>query len=326
MIAELSGCMSHRQSSNCTDMCYHRKYRTISGLCNNLQNPTWGASLTSFRRLLKPIYENGFSSPVGWNKSMLYYGYPKPSSRLISTTLISTDKTTFDNEITHMVMQWGQFLDHDLDHAIPSVSSESWDGIDCKKSCNFAAPCYPIEVPKNDARVQNRRCIDFFRSSAICGSGMTSVFFNEIQVREQINQLTAFIDGSQVYGFSDELSSNLRDGTGKMREGLRFRNKKGLLPFANGNYGMDCRRNYTESDVDCFLAGDIRVNEQIGLTAMHTLWMREHNQIVDRLQQINPHWPGEFLFQEARKIIGAEMQHITYTHWLPLIVGNVTIC
>lgn len=54
-------------------------------------------------------------------------------------------------------MQWGQFLDHDLDHAIPSVSSESWDGVDCKKTCDFAPPCYPIEVPADDPRITNRR-------------------------------------------------------------------------------------------------------------------------------------------------------------------------
>ena len=46
-------------------MCFHLKYRTIDGTCNNLQNPTWGASLIGFRRLLNPIYENGFNTPVG---------------------------------------------------------------------------------------------------------------------------------------------------------------------------------------------------------------------------------------------------------------------
>lgn len=43
-----------------------------------------------------------------------------------------------------------------------------------------------------------RRCIDFVRSSAICGSGMTSIFFDSVQHREQINQLTSFIDASMV--------------------------------------------------------------------------------------------------------------------------------
>ena len=31
------------------------------------------------------------------------------------------------------------------------------------------------------------------RSSAACGSGMTSVFFNKISHREQMNELTSYI-------------------------------------------------------------------------------------------------------------------------------------
>lgn len=326
LVAQLSGCMAHRPSSNCTDMCFHSKYRSISGLCNNLQNPTWGASLTGFRRILKPIYENGFSMPVGWTKGIKYNGFEKPSSRLISTTLIATKEISQDEHITHMVMQWGQFLDHDLDHAIPSVSSESWDGIDCKKSCEYASPCYPIDVPPNDPRIRNRRCIDFVRSSAICGSGMTSVFFDSIAVqpREQINQLTSFIDASQVYGFSDELAQDLRDVTndlGHLREGPIFPNRKALLPYAAGAQ-MDCRRDLSESNINCFLAGDIRANEQVGLLVMHTVWMREHNRIADELRRINPQWDGEKIYQESRKIIGALAQHITYAHWLPHILGD----
>ncbi|KAK5642959.1 hypothetical protein RI129_009126 [Pyrocoelia pectoralis] len=324
LVAKLSGCMAHRTVRNCTDMCFHSRYRSIDGMCNNLQHPMWGASLTGFRRLLKPIYENGFSTPIGWNRELKYYGFPKPSSRLVSSTLLSTEKITQDVHITHMVMQWGQFLDHDLDHAIPSVSSESWDGIDCKRSCEYAAPCYPIDVPQGDHRVKNRRCIDFFRSSAICGSGMTSVFFDYLQPREQINQLTSYIDASQVYGFSEELAQTLRDLTndhGYLRRGPIFQNRKPLLPYDGIGQGMDCRRNLSESSVNCFLAGDIRANEQIGLLVMHTVWFREHNRIADELRKYNPHWDGERLYQESRKIVGAAMQHITYRYWLPHIVG-----
>ncbi|XP_050301684.1 peroxidasin isoform X2 [Anthonomus grandis grandis] len=324
LIARLSGCMAHREGTNCSDMCFHSKYRSIDGRCNNLQHPTWGSSLTGFRRILKPIYEDGFSKPVGWDKGKLYNGYPKPASRKVSTSLISTSKITPDAEITHMVMQWGQFLDHDLDHATPSVSSESWDGIDCKKSCDYAAPCYPMDVPEDDPRIKNRRCIDFVRSSAICGSGMTSIFFDSVQHREQINQLTSYIDGSMIYGFSDELAREIRDldsPLGRLKEGVVFPGRKPLLPYATGPQGMDCRRNLSESDLACFLAGDIRANEQSGLTAMHTVWMREHNRLAKELRYLNPHWDSDMLYHEARKIVGAAIQHITYKHWMPFIVG-----
>lgn len=323
LVAQLSGCTASRSTRNCSDMCFHSRYRSIDGVCNNLQHPTWGASYTGFRRLLKPIYEDGFSTPIGWNKELKYFGYPKPSSRYISTHLIKTEEITSDKEITHIVMQWGQFLDHDLDHALPSVSSESWDGIDCKKSCDHAAPCYPIDIPPGDPRVTNRRCIDFVRTSAVCGSGMTSVFFGKIQPREQLNQLTSYLDASQVYGFSEELAKDLRDLTnelGRLREGTIFPGKKPLLPYA-GNQGMDCRRNLSESTINCFLAGDIRVNEQVGLIAMHTIWYREHNRVAKELRKVNQQWHGDSLYHEARKIVGAAMQHITYAHWLPFVLG-----
>ncbi|XP_065362237.1 peroxidasin [Calliphora vicina] len=325
LVAELSGCMEHREMPNCTDMCFHSKFRTLDGTCNNLLHPTWGASLTSFRRIEKPIYENGFSMPIGWTKNKLYAGFPKPSSRLVSTSIVATKDITPDDTITHMVMQWGQFLDHDLDHAIPSVSSESWDGIDCKKTCEFAPPCYPIEVPPNDPRIKNRRCIDVVRSSSICGSGMTSVFFDSVQHREQINQLTSYIDASQVYGFSEQFANELRNLTtddGLLRVGVHFPNQREMLPFAAPQDGMDCRRNLDENQMSCFVAGDIRVNEQVGLLAMHTIWMREHNRIAAEFRHVNPHWDGDTIYYEARKIVGAEMQHITYKHWLPLIVGE----
>lgn len=325
LVAELSGCMEHREMPNCTDMCFHSKYRSIDGTCNNVLHPTWGASLTAFRRLAKPTYENGFSLPIGWTKEKLYAGFQKPSARLVSTSLISTKEITPDDRITHMVMQWGQFLDHDMDHAIPSVSSESWDGVDCKKTCEFAPPCYPIEVPPNDPRINNRRCIDLVRSSSICGSGMTSVFFDSVQHREQINQLTSYIDASQVYGFTEAFATELRNLTtddGLLRVGVHFPNHRDMLPFAAPQDGMDCRRNLDENQMNCFVAGDIRVNEQVGLLAMHTIWMREHNRIAIALKDINPHWDGDTLYHEARKIVGAQMQHITYKHWLPLVIGE----
>ena len=52
---------------------------------------------------------------------------------------------------------------------------------------------------------------------------------------------------------------------------------------------------------------------QVALTTMHTLWMREHNRVARYLRKVNPHWEGDMLYSEARKIVGAQMQHITYT-------------
>jgi len=72
----------------------------------------------------------------------------------------------------------------------------------------------------------------------------------------------------------------------------------------------------------CFLAGDIRVNEQLSLTVMHTIWVREHNRIATRLSELNPSWNEEVLFLTARQIVGAMIQKITYKEFLPLILGD----
>lgn len=154
---------------------------------------------------------------------------------------------------------------------------------------------------------------------------MTSILFGTVQHREQINQLTAYIDASQVYGFSYEFARDLRNlspNEGQLRTGIHIANQKPLLPFASPTDGIDCRKDHLEeSKMNCFAAGDIRVNEQIGLTAMHTIWMREHNRLATELKRINFHWDGETIYQEARKIVGAQMQLITYEHWLPIILG-----
>ncbi len=66
------------------------------------------------------------------------------------------------------------------------------------RTCEHTAPCFPIQVPPNDPRIRSRRCMEFVRNSAVCGSGATSVLMNTVLPREQINQLTSYIDASQV--------------------------------------------------------------------------------------------------------------------------------
>lgn len=87
--------------------------------------------------------------------------------------------------------------------------------------------------------------------------------------------------------------------------------------------GLDCRD--SSADSKCFKSGDVRVNEHPGTVAIHTLWVRQHNQIALELGELNPHWNDEQTFQEARRVVGAQIQHITYNEYLPVILGKETM-
>lgn len=67
LLAELSGCLEHGTTPNCSDTCFHNRYRSIDGSCNNRDNPLWGMTDTPFLRLLPPAYEDGLGLPVGWS-------------------------------------------------------------------------------------------------------------------------------------------------------------------------------------------------------------------------------------------------------------------
>lgn len=101
---------------------------------------------------------------------------------------------------------------------------------------------------------------------------------------------------------------------------LKITRPRYLLPFVESPFKPPL--NLCQLFGGCFNAGDFRVNEQIALVAMHTLWVREHNRIADILHQINKHWDAETVYQETRKIVGAMLQHITYNHYLPKILGD----
>lgn len=80
----------------------------------------------------------------------------------------------------------------------------------------------------------------------------------------------------------------------------------------------------TNNYVYFYYTGDGRVNEQIDLALLHTIWLREHNRIAFELSRLNPRWSDEAIFQETRRIIIAQIQHITYNEFLPIVLGNIT--
>jgi hypothetical protein len=131
--------------------------------------------------------------------------------------------------------------------------------------------------------------------------------------RQQRNEVTAWIDASNVYGSDPVRAAALRtnDGTGRLRSSTG-----NLLPFNTA--GLP---NAGGPSPALFLAGDVRANEQSGLTAMHTLFMREHNRLAAEIATADTTLTGEAIYQSARRIVGAQMQMITYAEYLPALLG-----
>uniref|UniRef100_A0A914UQC9 Pleiotrophin/Midkine C-terminal domain-containing protein n=1 Tax=Plectus sambesii TaxID=2011161 RepID=A0A914UQC9_9BILA len=125
---------------------------------------------------------------------------------------------------------------------------------------------------------------------------------------------------------NEAVAQLLRDSDGLLRENIQYRSPGGLayMPFdSEPSENTPCHRNKSQSSIHCFLAGDRRTNEQLMLLSLHTLFFREHNRIAKELKLINPEWSAETIYQEARKIIGAVIQKITFDDWLPIIIGPV---
>ncbi|KAH8397673.1 hypothetical protein KR215_004535 [Drosophila sulfurigaster] len=273
------------------------RYRTHDGTCNNKRRPRWGAAQMPFNRFLPPEYGDGVDSVRSSTD-----GSTLSSSRFVS--LLVHGAREGEAPLTLMIVQWGQLLDHDI---TSTAQPRSINGSipSCCGGKDFHPSCFPIKVPLDDPWLSplNVRCLEFLRSAPAQRRDCV------LSWREQTNQATSYIDASPIYSNSAKSSDNARV----------FRN--GLLIYGRGNPSDDvCQRGAIASK--CIRAGDGRSGEQPGLLAMHHVWVGEHNRIAMELNDLNPHWSDEKIYQETRRIVGAMFQHITYREFLPLVLGN----
>ncbi|MBE7507150.1 MAG: peroxiredoxin [Planctomycetia bacterium] len=260
--------------------------RTIDGTGNNMSHGVWGSTNQHLDRVGPAAYADGMSMPAGGSR---------PSARAVSNGIAAqTGSIVNDRMLSDWVWQWGQFLDHDLDLTDAASPAES----------------FPIPVPMGDPFFDpfntGTQTIPLSRSAydPVTGS---------INARQQMNQITSWIDASNVYGSDMTRANALRTMSG----GRLATSAGDLLPFNTG--GLP---NAGGTSASLFLAGDIRSNEQSGLAATHTLFVREHNRLADQIATANPGMNDEDIYQQARKIVGAQLQVITYNEFLPALLGS----
>ncbi len=146
----------------------------------------------------------------------------------------------------------------------------------------------PIKIPANDPVFSESQYIPFFRTEKSNGA--------------PINELSSYVDAASVYAVGDDESTALRE-----LKGGRLRLPDNFLP---------------RDDKGQFLAGDIRVNENVNLIALHTIFAREHNRVAAEVATAYPPFNDEQIYQLARHIVTAEMQAVVYHEFIPALTGS----
>lgn len=249
---------------------------SYDGTGNNVRHPTWGSAGSAFLRMAEAAYADGTSAPSGADR---------PNPRDISNALMSQlEATESASGMSNFVYAWGQFIDHDIDLTDTATPAESFN----------------ISVPTGDDDFDpagtGTKTISLSRSNwdPTTGTGTTNP-------RQQVNSITAYIDGSMVYGSSKETADSLRTFVG------------GQLKTSEGNL--------LPVEDSMFVAGDIRASENPELMSLQTLFMREHNRLAEEISQSDPSLTDEQIYQKTRQRVIAEIQAITYNEFLPALLG-----
>ena len=305
------------------------EFRTIDGSGNHQLNTAQGQAFTPMIRLVAPAYEDGIDTPRGITDLSTPAGVGTsrlPNPRDISNAVVAQGSRSVLNPLqaSDWLWQWGQFIDHDIALEEPAPTSDP----------------FLIPVTNSNDLLHNTHFpfIPFRRNDPAPGTGEgTGV------PREQVNKITSYIDGSNVYGSDQPRADFLRTFDGGKLKTTTAANGEVLLPFNRAinpfpNANPPVIPGSSPADAESlYLAGDIRVNEQLGLTAVHTMFLREHNRLADALGQRDDldqlvtdagfdanvaSDVDEYVYQMSRKAVGAEIQTITYHEFLPMLVGH----
>lgn len=213
--------------------------------------------------------------------------YADVSARVVSNA-VGIEKTVINDprSFNFLGIIFGQLIDHDV------VLTGGDDG-----------SSWPILVPNDDP--------------VFSSVGITELPFTR-KGRHATNLITPHVDGSLVYGSTQQVLDLLR------QQGTPFlRTDENRLPPAVGNSGGPTAGSPASN---MFLCGDERCSEQVFLTVLHTVWIREHNHQARRLMQMGYSDDPDELFEKARQIVIAEIQHITYGEWLTALIGSARNC
>ena len=265
---------------------YPNEFRTIDG-SRNAPGDLGRAGSVDLRNTTIG-YADGLGTPGGATRKG-----PREISNLVN---FQTAPIPNSVNVSGFVWNWGNIVDHDMvltKVAQPTIS-------------------FPIPIPQGDPvfdpKSRGGLFLTFNRSGALIVDG----------VRQQVNSNSAFLDGSVVYGSDKKRQNEMRtlDGTGHLKTStgnLMMFNVNGLPNQPPPDRGLDPGL--------FFLGGDERSNENIALSTMQNLLVREHNFWADSIKAGDPTLDDTGIYQRARAFVVAEIQSITYRDFIPILLG-----
>lgn len=276
-------------------------FRSFDGRCTHPGKPYSGSAKT-------PLY-----SYFNLN-SRVMAGDKLPNPRRISNVLCYQDEeSVIDNDykLTEFATFFGQFLDHNI-----VMTSNDMENTFAVQNISL-----PSDDPRDDiSYIKFNRNVKANRQGKQNGPGWNRA----------INVLPSAIDLFGVYG-NEALSKELRhisERDGRLTAFLRtFEETIPLLPrndekINSKDRAMNAPKTDPSNYKNFFIAGDSRCNENPQLTALHTLFLRNHNRLVAAIDEhFNEMKDDEWLFQSARRVNQAYFQSIVYNEYLPAMIG-----
>jgi hypothetical protein len=221
------------------DQVFDSEDRAIDGSNNNNAHPDFG---TPGSHLLRE------ASGTHYADSISAMARPNaPSARAISNGVFpQTGSLPSHLGISDYIWTFGQFLDHDFS----LTEGAAFDGL---TNAFIAIPKFD---PFFDPFGTGTNVMPFHRGMFDPSTGTSTS-----NPRQQINEITGYIDGSNIYGSDLQRLAALRSGIGGKLK-VTPTTVGDLAPFNDGTVGNAGSPERPDLSTTLFIAGDIRINEQ----------------------------------------------------------------
>ena len=330
------------------------RFRTVSGICNDIYNPLMGSTHQLFARNAE--FETTFPDlgreEITRNRHGDRLGLLKPDPQVISRKLFTRNeshsescnngygdgtpqadceyrKAPFFNVLAAF---WIQFMTHDwFSHLEEGHNQPSWMAIGCEKQL-----VGNVEQPLSEADIKQLGCRpgDRIDRAYVAEELEPSTFTHEGRTyltrapKTMRNNVTAWWDASQLYGYDDISRKRVkRDDRDPAKLLLEPGKDGGYLPVFTANDPINPEWSGQEATA-------FPDNWSIGLSFYHNLFAREHNAFVDAFRKQpgeadsglrDPARPDEIilyknvtndeLFEISRLVVSAEIAKIHTTEW-----------